>query len=206
MRYSLIFSILFLSFQSCYDKDNFLGADVANVDTGPGCEGVDYPSWEFSPYVLPYSVGQSYRIGLSHCSGGLHSEGEPDQFAIDFNMNIGTLVTAVRVGTIVFVEESGLDNENVNNIVVLRDEEGFYFQYMHLTENGALVEVGDVVNVGDPIGYTGSSGLARYPHLHLVTTRGGWSYPYTSYPITFRNTSPNPLSLVEGDIYEALPY
>lgn len=173
-----------------------------------GCEGVFYPPWQSSLHVLPYPVGQAYEIGRSNCGGSPHGEGEPDQFAIDIKMPIGSLVTAVRKGTIMFVEESGEDYGPTNNMVVLRDEDGYFFQYQHLTMDGALVQVGEFVEAGDPIGLSGASGLALEPYLHFVPTRfGDWEFPYSrTYPVTFRNTSPNPKSLIMGEIYEALAY
>lgn len=198
--------ILLMIFYSCNQKgspvsDEFGGRVIAN-----GCPNYPYPNWQTSPHKLPFPVGESYTIGLSHCSGNAHSEGQPDQFAIDIIMDIGTLVTASRKGTIMFVEESGRDFETPDNFVVLRDEDGYFLQYFHLTHNGAIVEQGDFVEEGDPIGYSGASGLGNSPHLHFVATDINWQYPYISYPITFSNTSPNPKSLIEGETYTALPY
>lgn len=207
---TVFFTIVVLN---CSKKESF------NNNTGGGgspivangCDGYAYPNWVTSPHVLPYPVGQSYSIGLSHCSGAEHSFGLPDQFAIDFLMDIGTLVTAVRQGVVVYVEESGQDYQEINNVVVLRDEDDYFIQYQHLTHNGALVEEGQFVYPGDPIGYSGASGNARAPHLHLVAT--DWDFdnpygtnPYKSFQITFSNTSPNPRSLIQNQTYEALPY
>ncbi len=181
------------------------------IEFANGCEGYPYPNWVTSPHKLPYPVGQSYKIGLSNCGGAEHSEGLPDQFAIDILMDIGTLVTAARQGVIVYVEESGLDFEDTNNVVVLRDEDDYFMQYQHLTHNGALVEEGQFVYAGDPIGYSGASGNARTPHLHFVAT--DWDFanpygtnPYRSFQITFSNTTENPRSLIQNETYEALPY
>ena len=64
---------------------------------------------------------------------------------------------------------------------MLRDEDGLFLQYQHLTHNGSLVEVGQFVEQGDPIGYSGASGLASYPHLHFVATGfDDWMYPYST--------------------------
>ena len=206
---SIYFTFLCLLFFSCSQKDDFVSAGVGGQNQiADGCDGFNYPNWETSKNILPYPVGQSYTIGLSHCSGFPHIEGEPDQFAIDFIMDIGTLVTAIRKGTIMFVEESGNDFESTNNVVVLRDEDGLFHQYQHLTKDGALVEQGQFVEKGDPIGFSGASGLASFPHLHFVSTGfDDWMFPYsTSYPITFSNTAANPRSLIQGKTYEALPY
>ena len=50
---------------------------------------------------------------------------------------------------------------------------------MHLTKNGALVNVGQNVNQGADIGLSGVTGLASYPHLHFVITTNNWEYPST---------------------------
>lgn len=207
MKVMYYLALIVLCF-SCNEKDDFIGNGVGGEGIANGCEGfgVFYPNWETSLYVLPFPVGQSYDVGLSHCGGFPHSQGDPDQYGIDFLMSVGTLVTASRNGTIMFVEESGNDYEFPNNFVVLRDEDGFFLQYHHLTHNGAIVEQGDFVDRGDPIGYTGASGTAGFPHLHFVATDINWEYPYTSYPLTFKNTSPNPRSLIQGETYMALPY
>ncbi|WP_374958590.1 M23 family metallopeptidase [Gilvibacter sp.] len=170
------------------------------------CADAQYPEWSTSLYVLPYPVGKSYNVGLSHCGGSFHSEGEPDQFAVDFDMMIGTLITAARPGRVIYVEESGMDGNFPNNLVVVQHDDNTYAHYMHLTFEGAIVEVNYMVNQGDEIGYSGSTGLAGYPHLHFVVTVGGWTYPYVSVPYNFRNTEPNPKSLTSGVSYLAEPY
>lgn len=172
-----------------------------------GCDGATYDYWKTSDYVLPYPVGANYFINLTHCSGSYHGVGRPDQYAIDFAMGIGTPISAARAGVVVFVEESGLDGEFPNNIIVIEHGDGTYAQYMHLTYNGALVKTGDNIQIGQALGFSGSTGLAGYPHLHFVATRrGSWNYPYTSFPTTFKNTSPNEFSLESGMNYTALPY
>ena len=78
---------------------------------------------------------------------------------------------------------------------------------MHLTTNGSVVEVGDIIEKGDLLGYSGATGLAGYPHLHfVVTSSNGWEYPYVSIPVTFSNTDPNPTSLDSYSPYLALSY
>ncbi len=171
------------------------------------CGESRYDYWETSDYILPYPVGSSYSIGLSHCGGSYHGIGQPDQFAIDFQMSIGSTISASRAGVVVFVEESGLDGEFPNNKIVIEHGDATYAQYMHLTYEGALVNVGDNITIGQRIGFSGSTGLAGYPHLHFVATqRGSWDYPYTSIPTTFKNTAPNELSLESGQVYKALSY
>lgn len=182
--------------------------DIDLEEANLGCDSAKYDDWETSEYILPFPVGQSYAIGLSHCSGSYHGIGLPDQFAIDFNMTIGSKIIASRAGEVIFVEESGYDGEFPNNKVVIRHADGTYLHYMHLTHNGSEVEVGQRIDKGQLIAYSGSTGLAGYPHLHFVaTSNDSWEYPtYISFPTTFSNTRENRLSLQQGERYDALPY
>lgn len=204
--------LAFLSLLISCDNTDYYAIDDNSSNNNPsqdysnaGCPDVEYPDWETSPYVLPYPVGKAYKIDLSHCSGSYHSQGQPDEFAIDFNMNIGTLITASREGEVVYIEESGQDFDFPNNLVVVKHNDNTYGEYMHLTQNGAIPEVGDMVEKGDEIGYSGATGLAGYAHLHFVIVLSA-QYPYESIPVNFKNTRENPKSLVSGEYYGAEPY
>lgn len=172
-----------------------------------GCPYTAYDDWENSEYVLPYPIGESYKVTLSHCGGSYHSEGQPDQFAIDFDMQIGTPISASRAGEVVFVEESGVDGGFPNNKIIIKHDDGTFAQYMHLTQNGALVETGTEVAQGNLIGLSGNTGLAGFPHLHFIVTKSGsFKYPYKSIPTTFINTLANERSLAAGIEYPAYEY
>jgi murein DD-endopeptidase MepM/ murein hydrolase activator NlpD len=171
-----------------------------------GCPGATYAEWSTSAYVLPYPVGSTFTVGLSNCSGSFHSAGQPDAFAVDFDMPIGSPITAARPGTVVHVVESGRDFDFPNNLVVVDHGDGTFAQYMHLTLGGADVAVGAPVDRGDALGRSGATGLAGYPHLHFVVTAGSWAYPYTSVPVNFRNTAPNPRGPAAGESYTAGAY
>lgn len=181
-------------------------SEIGEGPVATGCPDTNYPDWQTSDYVLPYPVGKTYQVDLSTCSGSFHSKGTPDQYAIDFNMPIGTLITASRAGRVYFVEESGRDGGFPNNLVIVDHEDGSYAEYMHLTQNGALVSVGQRVQKGDQIGLSGSTGLAGYPHLHFVVAEDDPDWPYVSMPVTFSNTLSNVRSLASGAKYEAFPY
>lgn len=201
-----LFFLLIISLMSCSTPNG----DLLDIDIeGPiaeGCPDVSYPDWKTSPYVLPYPVGNEYKIDLSNCSGSFHGREKPDKFAIDFNMEVGTIITASRAGTVVFVEESGIDGSNPNNLVIIDHGDKTFAQYMHLTQNGALVNIGDKIKKGDKIGLSGRTGLAGYPHLHFVVTSNAYSWPYNSIPVTFSNTISNIKSLASGTVYAAFPY
>lgn len=183
-------------------RSQTVAAEVSTV----GCPGATYPDWSTSPYVLPYPVGITYQVDLSNCSGSFHGPGRPDDFATDFAMPIGTVVTASRAGTIVHVEDSGVDYNFPNNVVVVDHGDDTYGSYMHLTKDGALVTVGEAVVPGDTLGFSGATGSAGYPHLHFVVTKDNWAWPYVSIPVTFANTDQNPRGLKEKTKYKALEY
>ncbi|RMA64675.1 M23 family metallopeptidase [Ulvibacter antarcticus] len=210
MKLLVLINFVLLLFINCEKKSSATaiynpgqgGAGNATI----GCTNYDYGNWETSYYVLPYPVDISYTVNLSHCTSSYHAEGRPDQFGIDFDMPIGSLITATREGTVIHIEESGIDGGFPNNLVVVQQNDNTYAQYMHLTENGAIVSVGDVVEKGSHIGYSGSTGLAGYPHLHFIVTIESWEYPYVGIPYNFKNTEANPHSLQLGKSYTALPY
>ena len=183
-----------------------LTSSATFAQNGVGCEGVAYPDWETSVYVLPFAVGETYRVELANCSSSFHSASQPDKFAYDFAVDIGTPILASRAGTVVYVEESGRDFEHPNNLVIVDHGDDTFAQYMHLTQNGAEVAARDEVAPGDLIGYSGATGLAGYPHLHFIVTRNGYRWPYEGTPVTFSNTAANPRGLESYTSYEALPY
>jgi murein DD-endopeptidase MepM/ murein hydrolase activator NlpD len=88
-------------------------------------------------------------------------------------MDVGTYLTAVRAGTVVWVKGdyhmSGttqyfLDKANV--IKVLHDD-GTFASYAHILMDTAMVKEGDKVGVGDKLARSGSSGFSTGPHLHF---------------------------------------
>ncbi|MBE15299.1 MAG: M23 family metallopeptidase [Dokdonia sp.] len=178
---------------------------IENEALSVSCQEARYPNYQESPYVLPYPVGDSYVVNLNHCSISPHGPGDPDQFAVDFDMPIGSMVTAARGGRVVYVEASGQDGNYPNNAVIIQAG-STYDIYAHLTFNGALVEIGDSVTVGQEIGLSGATGAAGYAHLHFVVTQGSWQWPYESVPYNFRNTQENPHGPEIGEVYTALPY
>ena len=171
-----------------------------------GCADTAYPAWQTSPYILPFEIGETYRVQLGNCSSSFHSAQYPDRFAYDFVMDIGTPILASRAGTVVHVEAFGQDFQQPNNLVVVAHEDSTFAQYMHLTQDGAAAAVGDTLAQGDLIGYSGATGLAGYAHLHFIVTQDDFSWPYEGVPVTFRNTRANPRGLESYSDYTANDY
>ena len=150
-------------------------------------------------YELPYPVDKSYRLTQGNKSNYTHNQAI-SEYAFDFGMPEGSFVAAARGGTVGYVEDSfkigGIDNklmDKSNQILVCHDD-GTVAMYAHLTQNGALVEVGDIVYAGQVIGLSGNTGYSTNPHLHFVVLKGK-----QSIPIRFRNQY---TILYEGEMYE----
>ncbi|MFC0605340.1 M23 family metallopeptidase [Winogradskyella pulchriflava] len=135
-------------------------------------------------YLLPYTKGKRYKIIQSF--GGKFSHNEPhSKYAIDFGLKVGDTITAVRSGKVFFVKEDSKEHcktkkciNNANKIYILHDD-GSMAHYVHLDFEGALVDIGDMVEAGQPIAISGMTGFTTIPHLHLVLYKyGGISIPF----------------------------
>jgi murein DD-endopeptidase MepM/ murein hydrolase activator NlpD len=170
-----------------------------------GC-GEGYPPQVSSPYVLPYPPGLAFRVGQGNCSDGSHAPDTLVRYAYDFLMPIGTSVVAARAGVVILVEERYEDanrRSGQENYVNVEHEDGTIAAYVHLTRDGALVDVGERVEQGQPLGLSGDTGSSSEPHLHfhVQACRG-----CATVPVTFRNTRPHPRGLQAGEVYAAEPY
>lgn len=79
---------------------------------------------------------------------------------VDFAAPAGTPVLASNAGLVALAEEQFFGGKSL----VLDHGEGLYTMYFHLQES--LVQPGQRVTQGEPIGRVGSTGRATGPHLH----------------------------------------
>lgn len=165
-----------------------------------------WPDQAASPYVLPYGVGSTFVVGQGNCSEGSHGPLSAVAYAYDLLMPIGTPVVAARDGEVILVEERYRDDDHVaghENFVNVAHADGTIAAYVHLTGDGALVQVGDRVRRGQAIGLSGNTGDSSAPHLHFhVQACSGCG----TSAVTFRNTRPHPMGLQQGQSYTAEPY
>ncbi|MEM6325920.1 MAG: M23 family metallopeptidase, partial [Bacteroidota bacterium] len=104
--------------------------------------------------------------------------------AIDIGAPVGTPVLAVSDGEVVRRTRSRLGGITL----YLRSPDGDYdFYYAHLSRYADGATVGTLVQQGDTLGYVGTTGNARSPHLHFQVLRRtgtrGRGTPVNPYPL-----------------------
>lgn len=126
-------------------------------------------------YALPYASANTYRVLQGYGSRFSHTGRE--EFAVDFDMDVGTPVHAARSGIVARIEEShsrGCWEDGCGkfaNYIVVLHSDGTTGEYYHLQHDGALVSVGDSVARGQLIALSGNTGHTTMPHLHFAVYR-----------------------------------
>lgn len=138
-------------------------------------------------YTLPFEhrkkvfLIQGYESKFSH-------KGER---ALDFKVKKGTKICAARGGVVTGLREDsdkgGLKPENMadGNYIIIRHDDGSVANYWHLQKDGVLVNIGDTVVAGQPIGLTGNTGYSAFPHLHFEVQGYDASGNYKQLPTRF---------------------
>ncbi len=179
-----------------------LGEIICNSDFGDPAQ---------SQYILPFPVGRQYRVTQSYCHP---SGGHRNTFAYDFNTAIGDTIIASREGIVLFTNAQYQDGDITSgheNNVFIRHDDGTAVRYTHLKHDGVLVNAGERVIQGQPIGLSGNTGnTGNFPHLHFAVFYDNSSYGRkNSIPVNFSNaqgTLNNNQGLIGGQNYLALPF
>ena len=90
---------------------------------------------------------------------------------IDFALSIGDTVYSSFCGE---VRVETFDNGGYGNVVVIRNYNMSETLYGHLDKS--LVENGQKITVGQPIGIGGNTGVSTGPHLHFEIRSSGYSF------------------------------
>ncbi len=123
-------------------------------------------------YAMPFGPGR-YVVMQGPRGTFSHGAGTSSENAVDWTVPEGTVVCAARDGRVVGVKQdsnTGGAEERFRpyaNYVVIKHADGTFAEYLHLQKDGALVQLGDQVTVGQPIGLSGQTGFASKPHLHF---------------------------------------
>ena len=138
-------------------------------------------------YALPFLKGKRYKILQGQNTNFTH-KGTKSKYAIDFKMNVGQTICAMRDGVVVAIKQDsnkgGRSKKYLNdgNYIMLYHKDGLFTQYVHLKKDGVIVKKGDSIKKGQPIAYSGNTGMSTEPHLHFgvfkATEKGFESIPY----------------------------
>jgi murein DD-endopeptidase MepM/ murein hydrolase activator NlpD len=156
-------------------------------------------------YDLPY---RGVRMVMQGFHGKFTHTGN-DEYAVDFDMPVGTALYAARegvvVGTRADMKLGGAEEQyrNKANFILIRHADGTFGTYDHLREGGVAVKVGTQVGRGQLIGYSGSTGFSSGPHLHFAIYRANDGYGRETFPMRFR-TAAGIISPVQGQSYRSV--
>lgn len=157
MKWCIVLLVLFLA--SCGRQFHFrasgAGADTSYV------------------YRLPFPTGHTHLMIQGYNSQFSHR----GRLGLDFKMKTGSPITAARSGVVVALQEGntkgGASSKYFRqaNSVTIRHSDGSHSSYGHLKHNGVVVSVGDTVQQGQLIAYSGNTGYSALPHLHFSVFR-----------------------------------
>jgi murein DD-endopeptidase MepM/ murein hydrolase activator NlpD len=149
---------------SCSVSNNPMRKEVKRLQKGTTTEDTSYI------YALPYEEGKSYYMIQGYFSSFTHKE----RAALDFKMKRGSTICAARGGIVIRVKEDG-DRGGLKrkyraygNYIIIQHSDSSRAGYWHLQKDGALVNVGDTVQKGQPIAVSGKTGYSFMPHLHFL--------------------------------------
>jgi murein DD-endopeptidase MepM/ murein hydrolase activator NlpD len=161
-----------------------------------------------SPYVLPYPVGTSYPLLQSYCTpAGSHS----GQLAYDFQMPIGTPITAAREGVVVSIMDAYTDDDRDErhfNYIFIQHDDGSVAFYAHVELHSMTIQQNDKVMVGQRIANSGNCGTP-IADLHFGVYQSWPARDGNDLPVNFKNAQgplDNRRGLRRGVSYLALPY
>lgn len=191
-RWLLVLIVMAAALSACDESESSL----------PRLEFSQFGDPADSAYCLPYPVGQTWTLNNSYSTEGSHR----GRFAYDFFMPVGSEVTATRDGRVTETRGQYRDDDpaggHENGVFVLH-EDGTMAAYLHFTEAGVFVEVGDEVVTGEVLGLVGTSGTSpANPHLHFEVWEQQNPQWYQSLPVNFRNAV-GPLDLSNGLVTDA---
>jgi murein DD-endopeptidase MepM/ murein hydrolase activator NlpD len=119
----------------------------------------------FQRHIFPIRGPHTMGTGAAAFGGGRGHQGQ-DIFA-----RCGTPLVAARGGRVKFKEYHSAAG---HYIVIDGDGTGYDYAYMHMRE-ASLVDQGDHVYTGQPIGFVGDTGRAHGCHLHIEVWKApGW--------------------------------
>jgi murein DD-endopeptidase MepM/ murein hydrolase activator NlpD len=160
MKYIFILAGIFLSM---FTKAQLTDGEIRNLKGGRIKQDNSYI------YFLPYAKGSRFLLIQAYNSKFSHEK----ELSLDFKMKQGSKICAAREGVVTAIKEDsdvgGLKDEyyNQGNHIIIEHSDGSVAMYWHLKKDGVLVNVGDIIQKGQHIGYSGNTGYTAFAHLHF---------------------------------------
>lgn len=130
-------------------------------------------TWPLDKITITQYFGKTSDAGRLYASG-THN-------GVDFSAPIGTPVKAALTGVVQEINEGAVQNCQYGKWVLVKHANGLSTLYAHLSQ--IQVSKGQSVSTGQVIGFSGMTGYATGPHLHLTV--------YNSSSVTFKNYTCN---------------
>jgi len=122
---------------------------------------------------LPFTIDKEYKIIQGNNTNYTHNS-DWSRYALDFNLKTNDTICSATSGFVVgVVDRYKLGGKSDkwkpygNYVTVYEPKSGLFTQYVHLTKNGSLVQLGDKVISGEPIALSGNTGQTDIEHLHF---------------------------------------
>ena len=141
-----------------------------DCDLGQTCYIQQYLDHDPSPAATDFTCGPLVYDGHSGTDIAVETRAQ---------MQAGVAVLSSAPGTVKGRRDGVADfapyrpNQECGNGVVIDHGGGWETQYCHMRQGSVLVQVGDAVDTGTPLGMIGQSGQADFPHVHLSVRRNG---------------------------------
>jgi hypothetical protein len=157
-------------------------------------------------YLLPFEHGTKHKLDQGYWGKASHSD-PLIVYSLDFEMPIGTPVCAARAG-LVFDFRSDSNSGGTSaaylqsaNYIRIRHDDGTVAEYAHLKQGGVAVRVGQRVEAGEVIGYSGNTGYSSGPHLHFDVSVPNLLGQLQTRPSSFLGLDGQAETLVDGRYY-----
>ncbi|SFB69368.1 M23 family metallopeptidase [Kaistella jeonii] len=154
-------------------------------------------------YSLPFEKGKTQLIFQGYNGKFSHQ----NEFALDFDLKMGSPILAAREGIVVQVVDNNNKNcpdiscAKYNNKILIMHNDGTFADYSHLKYRGGVVKKGDEVKKAQLIGYSGSTGFASGPHLHFAVFINRIDGKRTFIETKFKTSESEGTLLEEGKTY-----
>lgn len=145
-----------------------------------------------SPKIhLPFLPQKKVKVLQGNNGAFTHYKLE-NKFAVDFKMDIGDTICAVEDGIVSAIRKEsnrGGNSENFlgwdNFIQIYHPKLNLISFYVHLKQEGVMVELGQEIKANQPIGMVGYTGFSTEPHLHFHIVKMNDKKDIISIPFEF---------------------